>query len=375
MKGKKRGAVVILGVLAVVLGLAVVMGRSGTQAGPRPSTAPASAPAAPSVAPAGTTPAARAGGTAAGAQAASASSSPSKPREVIAELGWGSGPSQLGREHPQEGNPEAPMSLTVTPVGDIVVLDQVNGRLVRMDSEGKVLGTLPVTQQTPQDVTVAKDGTLLVLDRVKDKSVALLDPFTGALKGELPLTGEGISKTGTVTGTFVDGDSVYVEREHGALIRIGDVSGTADTERPEIPGRPTRDGKAYILARITDGAGGRLLLNAVERPSGQHRYTREYRVQFPLTYITLLDSDRAGVIYLGVAGELPTGQASPATAPGVRLFCLDAADGKVLGQTDLPINTMPEETFRDFAVLDEGGVVYQLRTERGVSLRRADCRP
>jgi hypothetical protein len=266
------------------------------------------------------------------------------------------------------------MSLAVTSLGDMVVLDQVNGRLLRLAADGKVLGTTPLTQQTPQDVAVTKDGTLLVLDRLKDKSVAIIDPYTGALKGDLPLEGEGIHNTGGITGTFVDGDSVYVEREHGALVRIGDTSGQADLTRPEIPGRPTRDGRAYILARIIDSPGGRLFVNVVDRQSGEHRYTREYRLQFPLLYITLLDSDRSGVIYLAVAGELPTGKADPAAEPAVRLFCLDPLDGKVIGQTDLPLNTMPEETFRDFAVLDEGGVVYQYRTPEGISLRRAWCK-
>jgi hypothetical protein len=371
MKQQKRGVIVILGLVILALGIALVTGRSGGQPGPD-SASRGNEPAAPALVQAGTATAAPSGHE---TDKSRAGASPSdKPNEVIADMGWGSGPSQLGRERLQEANPEAPMSLTVMPLGDLVVLDQVNGRLVRLGSDGKVLGTMPLTQQTPQDVTAARDGTLLVLDRLKDKSVAIIDPYTGALKGELPLEGEGIFQTGGITGTFVDGDSVYVEREHGALIRIGDLSGKADTTRPEIPGRPTRDGGAYIFARITDAAAGRLFVNAVDRQSGQHRYTREYRLQFPLLYITLLDSDRSGVIYLAVVGELPTGRASPANAPGVRLFCLDPLDGKVLGQADLPANTMPEETFRDFAVLDEGGVVYQYRTENGVSLRRADCR-
>ncbi|HEX8821403.1 MAG TPA: hypothetical protein VF794_15865, partial [Archangium sp.] len=357
--------------VVLALGIALVTARSGRQAEPR-SVQQKSEPGAPAVIQGGTSTAARAGNS--GDKPKAGAPSSDKPNEVIAEMGWGSGPSQLGRERLQEGNPEAPMSLTVTPLGDIVVLDQVNGRLVRLGPDGEVVGTTPLTQQTPQDVTVAKDGTLLVMDRLKDKSVAIIDPYTGALKGDLPIEGEGIIKTGSVTGTFVDGDSVYVEREHGGLIRIGDLSGKADTTRPELPGRPTRDGGAYILARITDAAGGRLFVNAVDRQSGQHRYTREYRLQFPLMFITLLDSDRSGIIYLAVAGELPTGRASPANELGVRLYCLDPLDGKVLGQTDLPVNTLPEETFRDFAVLDEGGVVYQYRTENGVSLRRADCR-
>ncbi|KFA90410.1 hypothetical protein Q664_28620 [Archangium violaceum Cb vi76] len=35
---------------------------------------------------------------------------------------------------------------------------------------------------------------------------------------------------------------------------------------------------------------------------------------------------------------------------------------------------MPEETFRDFAVPDGGGVLYSVRTLEGVTLRRYTCR-
>ncbi|OJT26619.1 hypothetical protein BO221_00825 [Archangium sp. Cb G35] len=374
MKSRKRAVVIFVGLTVLALGIAFVMARSGREDGPG-SASSTREPAAPASAQGGTAPRSPSGASQGKAGEGASPSAPSnRAPGVIAELGWGSGSSQLGRDRPQEANPEAPMSLAVTPLGDVVVLDQLNGRLVRIGQDGKVLGTTPITQQTPQDVTVARDGTMLVMDRLRDKSVAIIDPETGTLRGELPLQGQGIPEVGGITGTFVDGDSVYVEREHGALVRIGDLSGTADTTRPEVPGRPTRDGRSYILAAIIERPSGRLLVNAVDRQTNQQRYTREYRVQFPLMYITLLDSDRSGVIYLGVAGELPTGKASPASEPGVRLFCLDPLDGKVLGQADLPLNTMPEETFRDFAVLDEGGVVYQYRTEAGVSLRRADCR-
>ncbi len=90
--------------------------------------------------------------------------------------------------------------------------------------------------------------------------------------------------------------------------------------------------------------------------------------------LTLLDSDLSGTLYLGVAGELPSLSASAPAQLGVRVFCIDSLEGKVLGQTDLPINTLPEETFRDFAVLDEGGILYRHLTENGVTLMRARCR-
>jgi hypothetical protein len=243
-----------------------------------------------------------------------------------------------------------------------------------LDPDGETVGTFPLTQQTPQDVVMARDGTVLVLDRLRDKTVAVLDPDSGALRGELPVEGRGIPEGGLVTGTFVDGDSVYVEREHGAVVRIGDTSGKADPERPEFPGRPTRDGRAFILAGISDRKSGRVFVNVVDRQTGQHRYTREYRLEFPLMSIVLLDSDLSGTLYLGVAGELPSLSDVPAQPLGIRVFCLEPLQGKVLGQTDLPINTMPEETFRDFSVLDEGGILYRRITEQGVTLMRAGCR-
>jgi outer membrane protein assembly factor BamB len=366
---------ILVGLVALgVMGFLLFLLRSGRGAnqvpaeGEAPSTGASEAP--PGPARAGARPGSS--GQAPGTQAPAPTVAPKT--EVVVELGWGSGASQLGRHRPQEASPEAPMSMAADMLGNVVVLDQINGRLFRLDPEGKVVGTFPMTQQTPQDIAMARDGTLLVLDRLKDKTVAILDPDTGALLGELPVQGRGIPEPGLVTGTFVDGDSVYVEREHGALVRIGDTSGKADPERPEIPGRPTRDGRSYLLAGITDRASGRLFLNAVDRQTGQHRYTREYRLGFPLMTITLLDSDLSGTLYLGVTGELPSLTAEPPNTLGVRVFCLDPLDGKVLGQTDLPLNTLPEETFRDFAVLEEGGLLYRYITESGVTLMRARCR-
>jgi hypothetical protein len=370
-------SILLLGLAALgVIGLVLFLLRSGRGTDPALSgsePAPGTAAAAPPGA-------ARAGSSAGLGASAPASpaqptspAAPSKP-QVLAELGWGSGASQLGRHRPQEANPEAPMSMAADMLGNVVVLDQVNGRLFRIDPDGKVIGTFPVTQQTPQDIAMARDGTLLVLDRLRDRTVAILDPDTGALRGELPVQGKGIPEPGLITGTFVEGSSVYVEREHGALVRIGDTSGTADLERPELPGRPTRDGRSYVLASITDRKTGRLLVNAVDRQTGQHRYTREYRFGFPVMSITLLDSDLSGTLYLGVAGELPSLTAEPPNNLGVRVFCLEPLEGKVLGQTDLPLNTLPEETFRDFAVLDEGGLLYRHITDSGVTLLRARCR-
>jgi outer membrane protein assembly factor BamB len=266
------------------------------------------------------------------------------------------------------------MSLSVDALGNLLVLDQVNGRLVRLDAEGKVVGTFSTTQQVPQDVVVARDGKLLVLDRLVDRTVAILDPDTGRLLGELPVGGANIDDPGLVTGIFEYEGSVYVEREHGALVRIGDTTGKVDTERPELPGRISRDGRFLMLTSIIERETGRVLLNLIDRPTNQHRYTRELRLQFRLWNIVLLDTDLSGIIHLGVMGEVNPNGLTPAEQLGMRLYCIDPLEGQVLGQTELPISHLAEESFRDYQVLNEGGIVYQLRTEQGVALRRASCR-
>lgn len=283
---------------------------------------------------------------------------------------WGAGLGQLGRSRPEEGNPEAPMSFAVGPGGVASVLDQVNGRIVRYGSDGTVLDALPTTQQVPQDLVQARDGTTLVLDRLGDKTVAVLKD--GKLVGDLPLEGKNVGEAGGVTGVFVDGEDVYVEREHGPLVRVGDTSGRPDAEQPEVPGRPSRDGQSFVMAGIVDALAGRLFVNSVARPSLERRFTRELRVGQPALSIILLDTDLSGVIYL--AAVLDPRLGGGAGVPSVKLLCLAPADGAPVGTADLPANTGPEETLRDLVVLDAGGVVYAQRTEQGVTYTPYDCR-
>jgi hypothetical protein len=291
---------------------------------------------------------------------------------VLVNASWGSGPGQLGHERPAEGNPEAPMSLTVDASGNIVVLDQVNGRLVRFGPDGRPLGTVPVPVRAAQDVAVARDGTLAVLDRLGDRRVSLVGP-DGRVRADLPIEGANVPEGGGVTAVVVDGDDVYVEREHGPLVRIGDTSGREDRERSEIPGRPSRDGLSYVSAGLVDAATGRFFVNSVERPSLQHRFTREIRLESVLAGIVMLDTDRAGTIYVAVLTH-PAGATTEPLPMTVRLLCLDPLQGRPLGQAALPANTSPEETFREMVVLDDGGVLYAVRTDEGVSLERFDCR-
>jgi outer membrane protein assembly factor BamB len=246
------------------------------------------------------------------------------------------------------------------------VLDQVNDRVTRRGPDGRVEATIPIQLGGAQDVAVADDGSLVVLDRLGDKKLVIYDE-AGRPRGELPLGGDaGSGDPGLLTGVFVDGKDVWVEREHGTLVRVGDTSG-APAEPKEAPGRPSRDGALWLSAGIVDAAAGRAFVSAIDRASGDHRFTRELRQKAELRAIVLLDSDRAGTIYFGVEVHVPPEREV------VVVTCLEPLHGQPVGSIVLPANTLPEETFRDLAVLDAGGVVYALRSEAGVTYEVHEC--
>ncbi len=290
---------------------------------------------------------------------------------VVAEFGWGNGEGKLGKTAPEEANPEAPMSLTVDALGNVWILDQVNNRLVKVDKNGKPLADIELPLQAAQDVAVTADGTALVMDRLVDKAVAVIGP-DGKQKGELPLEGKGLEEGGASTGLFADGDDVYVEREHGDSVRIGDSSGKADTERPEVPGRPAGDNKTYLTAGITNGPAGLVAVTAVDKATQQHRFTRQLVVGAPVVALNLLDADLSGIIYLGTVVFGPN---STPEVPefAVTLLCLDPVDGAPLAGTSLPTNSSPEETFRELQVVPEGGVLMLVRSPAGAQLVHYQC--
>lgn len=285
--------------------------------------------------------------------------------EGALRFGWGGGDSELGRKRRQEGNAEGPMSLVVDRDGTTLLLDQVNGRLVRRGRDGKPLKSIALPVNGAQDVAVGPDGKIAVLDRLVDKTVAIMDA-DGKVIGKLPLEGNGIGEGGGVTGVFVDGKKVYAEYEHGMLVLLGDTSGTIDKERSELPGRPSRDGMYLWSAGITDSDGGVLWIASLVRSSMEHRFTRQLKMGMPVRAIVLLDTDKQGTVYLATLVE--------AGQEAILLTCIAPADGHVLGSIQLPASAMPEESFRDFTVLDEGGVLYQHRAEQGVTVSKYDCR-
>jgi hypothetical protein len=286
---------------------------------------------------------------------------------------WGSGSGALGRKAPQEGNAEAPMSFAVDANGVTWVLDQVNDRIVRYGKDGKVLDTIPLTVKGAQDIVIAKDGSALVLDRLVDKRVAILGP-DGKARGSLTLEGKGLPEGGGATGVFSDGSSVWVEREHERSVRLGDTKGTADADRKEMPGRPTRDGTGFIRAWLEPVPGQRAFVTFTNKDTEAQRFTRQLTTSLVSMGIVLLDTDAAGIIYLGVIGGALSPEGEPVGDAMITLYCLEPLHGAPIGQTTIAANKSADETFREIAVLDGGGALFMKRTDTGVTMVPIDCR-
>jgi len=280
--------------------------------------------------------------------------------KVLVSFGWGQSKAQLGRARPRDGSPEAPMSVAADAAGNPWVLDQVNGRIVRLGGEAPIALTL----KKAKDLAVAKNGNAVV---VNDSTAVVLGPDGKAVaEWKLALEPEGV---------FTDGDDVYVGLEGGAALRLGDANGVEDPKRPEVPGRPTRDGRSWVSATLADGARGRVVVMGFDHKSKERRFIREIALGMPVMDVLLIDTDAAGVIYLAALGErIPGGGYLGEPVATVDLLCLDPLDGKPLSRTELPANTSADETFREMTALHGGGVVYLYRTESGAELRRVDCR-
>ncbi len=283
------------------------------------------------------------------------------PTTTWLRAAWGAGRGELGHLRQQEGNAEGPMSFTLAG-DDLVVVDQVNGRVVRFAKDGSVKDTSSIAP-TVQDVAVTKDGRMLLLDRLGEKAITLTDA-SGRPTGRLSLERAGLGELGAITGMFVDGKDVYLEIEHGKLVRAGTVDGEPAEGREELVGRPSKDGTLLLTAVISVKAQGRVVVNAVDRKTAALRFARQLTFPRPLEGLVLLDSDDRGTVYVGAAG----GGEGRAT-----IACLDPSDGHALGFVTVPFSTSADESFKDFVVQGDGTIVYALRTESGVEYLTARC--
>ena len=288
---------------------------------------------------------------------------PSPDVEVFARAAWGGKFGELGRERPEQANPEGPMSVAASTNGDVWILDQVNARLVHYDAKGAVASVVPGLSGSPQDLVAAPNGALLILDRLKEPSVSILSS-DGAKLASLTLAENAKMSPGQIRDVFVHNGDVYVEAER--TVRVGTLAGQPDPELTEIPGKPLPNG-GYAKAFVGSADDGFYVTIQDDLPL-RLRFTRAYRSSSGVGRIVALEADAAGIVYVA------TTQLDAAGAElGVQVTCIEPSRGEVVGTASLPPHRLPEESFREFSVLPAGGFVYAHMTEQGVELLRGHC--
>lgn len=284
---------------------------------------------------------------------------------VIVQGGWGAEAGQFGRRRDAESNPEAPMALAAQK-GEVAVVDQINRRVQRF-KDGKLAATIPFGGDTVQDMALAPGGRTVLLDRLADGTVQVYGA-DGKLENQVPIVGKGIDEGGDVTGVFADDSGIYVERQHGSVVRVADATGKSDADRPELLGRPSRDGRFLLQAELAGP--DQLLVRATDRSSGELAWVQTLQTDAPILHIVMLDSDRSGNVY--AAAEVGRESAAPPyELTGVHIVALRlASNGAPRGQLSLPGLSAADETFRPLTVDDDGVLYLMLAQDGGLQVLR-----
>jgi hypothetical protein len=179
-----------------------------------------------------------------------------QPRQ-IARLRWGHGSLALG--HRTEASHPGPMSITTSAAGQLLVLDQVNRRVVRLDGEGRWLGTLPITSEASEDLVVVGSSLfVLVYERLPTPGYRLERYDLAASSAPSPGVDEGkpqptlqlrlSRRIQLATGLFASGRSaapnIWVEMRHERCAQVV-ADGRALTKPRLRLGRPPGVGSTH----------------------------------------------------------------------------------------------------------------------------------
>ena len=288
--------------------------------------------------------------------------------QVVFQAAWGRGAGELGREVPTEGAPEGPASFVVGPAGRVYVLDQVNVR-VQVFEQGRPVETISLPRDTYQDIGLDRDGRLVLLDRLVNRSMDIVD-LSGRLVRSFPLEGRSVPEGGGTTGLFVYPNGIWVEVEHTSLVRIADENGKPDVTRSVAAGRYSADGHWLLRAALAGRHGAVVLSQPVHsvRPSlGVFA-----RIAFPrrAAHLTALGTDLQGRVVLAALLMQRRSRPPFEVLTAEHHVVVLKRDGTEHRRLSLPVNSSPEEQFRGLRVAPDGALYHLSFDPSGVTLRR-----
>ena len=288
-------------------------------------------------------------------------------REVVFKTPWGAGPTELNHMIPEEASPEAPMSFTIDNSGKFFVLDQINKRVQVSGNTGEHVKTIPLLSYTYSDIDIGKSGNLFILDQWKSEAVLLIDQDGNLLK-KVELVGKGISEVGSVYRIYSRKDGLWVTYSD-YMVRLCDASGEPDKDRLMTTGILCRDGKNIIKVKKI----GEITVTITRSLLGKSDIDK-FTVYFdiPVSYITFVDMDDNGNIYLGaqlLEESIEEGPPYSIEKSHEVVLILDK-NGKEKKRIYMPVSTKAEAVNLSHRVTPDGTIYQLVIEEEGATMWR-----
>ncbi|PKN44879.1 MAG: hypothetical protein CVU59_10575 [Deltaproteobacteria bacterium HGW-Deltaproteobacteria-17] len=289
------------------------------------------------------------------------------PPEPFLFLAWDT---DVGRILGDEADSSGPKSFAVKGDGGLLILDQVNLRVLDFDPAGRELPAYPLPGPAFDDVGEAGGRYVLALDRLVTRTLLVFD-LDGSIVTELDLVGHGIEHAGLITAMFARTDGVWLEVSHRHSVRVLDAA-MRPCERRIVLGRPIEGGRS-LIGRLDRPAGG-ATISIGPRNAAKPDATITIPGELPIRRIVQLDADAKGRVLVVLhealfAGTPPFGMLDER----YRLIRLD--DGLAgLWTARSPWVLTELDQRQEVRLGPDGGVWQMFFTWEGVFIARLDGR-
>jgi hypothetical protein len=267
----------------------------------------------------------------------------------------------VGRIIGDESASEGPESFALEPDGGLLVLDQVNLRVLDLDAEGRVTGTIALPASTFEDVEQYEGRAVLALDRLVGKVLRVMD-LQGTLLVEVPVEGQGIERGGTISAMVTRPDGVWLEVDRRHSVKVLDRQ-LRPCERQVVLGRPIANGQSLRVE--LDGNGG-ARISTGGRTEREAARTATLEGEAPIERVAWLDADARGHVHVALH-EIRRATASPFQIEDERYLLVELDEQlRELSRTESPWVRTEYDQFVEFRLGRDGRLWQMAFTPEGV---------